>query len=95
MYDAKEGDKVLWLIQMADDILEQYNIGNLQGNGMRKADVCAVLLSCLKGSSREIMCSACLTTKDLSKNLQKLKERLMSIFMGDLTLFDLKARAWV
>lgn len=70
LYDSKEGDKVLWYIQTVDDILEQYNVGQLDRNGMMEADACTVYLNCLRGTSREIIRSACLTTKGLTKNLQ-------------------------
>ena len=61
---------------------------------MTNGDACTVIISCLQGTSREIIHAACLTTSNLSKDLELLKQKLMKTFMGDLTLFDMKMRAW-
>ena len=61
---------------------------------MLEVDACSVLTGCLGGTAQEVLRAAKITDKGLNKNVEKLKEAIITKFMGDLTQFDLKAKAW-
>ena len=49
---------------------------------------------CLGGTAQEVLRASKMTDKGLHKDLERLKATIITKFMGDLTQFDLKAKAW-
>ena len=94
VYNGKDTDKVLWFIAMTEEVLDLYTIGSGDAHQLREKDACSILTGCLGGAALEVLRAAKITKKGLNKNLNLLKETVISKFMGDLTQFDLKSKAW-
>ena len=94
MYDGKDPDKCLWFIAMFEEVLDLYAVGK-EGETCQllEVDACSVLTGCLGGTAQEVLRATKVTDKGLHRNLEKLKEVIITKFMGDLTQFDLKAKA--
>ena len=95
VYDGKDPDKALWFIVTFEEVIDLYLVGK-EGTQCQllEIDACSVLTWCLRGTAQEVLRAAKITDKGLHKNMEKLKEVIITNFMGDLTQFDLKAKAW-
>ena len=84
VYDGKDPDKALWFIAMVEEVLELYTIGP-DDTQLSNADASSILTGCLGGTVQEVLSAAKITNKGLNKNIEQLKEAIITKFMGDLT----------
>ena len=95
VFDGKDPDKCLWYISMVEEVLDLYQIGTpLDACQLLEVDACSILTGCLGGTAQEVLRASKMTDKGLHKDLERLKATIITKFMGDLTQFDLKAKAW-
>ena len=89
LYDGKDGDKVLEFVAIGEEILHQY-----QTRDMNSEDRCGLFFNCLAGTAKEILRSAKLTQPGVLTDVEELKTTLISEFMGEGSMFNLRAKAW-
>ena len=95
VFDGKDPDKCLWFIAMFEEVLDLYLVGTAADTcQLLEVDACSILTGCLGGNAQEVLRATKVTDKGLHRNLERLKETIITKFMGDLTQFDLKAKAW-
>ena len=94
LYTGKEPDKALWFLALADEVLENYMIGNHDEAQLTPVDECCVIIGCLGGGALEVVRAAKLTQGDVRKDPEVLRSIIIDKFLGELTMFDLKTRAW-
>ena len=95
VFDGKDPDKCLWFIAMFEEVLDLYQLGTTGDScQLLEVDACSILTGCLGGTAQEVLRATKVTDKGLHRNLEKLKETIITKFMGDLTQTIRCPRTW-
>ena len=80
---------MLEFVAIGEEILQQY-----QQQDLMPEDRCNLFFNCLAGTAKEILRSAKLTQPRVLTGVEELKTTMISEFMGEGSMFNLRAKAW-